>query len=106
MLWVELVTHLWFRYCFSSAAPSSSQVQDTRFSSLEQGFESPWGHVQHHAAIFIAACVVLVGMDAFCLWWTGQPTGGPGDPVGTLRKPRSALVVDGDGAVMMAMAMP
>ena len=25
-------------------APSSSQVQDTRFSSWEQGFESPWGH--------------------------------------------------------------
>ena len=27
-----------------ATAPSSSQVQDTRFSSWEQGFESPWGH--------------------------------------------------------------
>ena len=63
---VELVTHLWFRYSFSSEAPSSSQVQDTRFSSLEQGFESPWGHVQRHAAMSIAACVVLFGMDALC----------------------------------------
>ena len=60
---VELVTHLGFRYPVSSEAPSSSQVQDTRFSSLEQGFESPWGHVQRHAAISIAACVVL--LDVF-----------------------------------------
>ena len=30
--------------CVLSTAPSSSQVQDTRFSSWEQGFESPWGH--------------------------------------------------------------
>ena len=42
---VELVTLLWFRYSVLSEAPSSSQVQDTRFSSLEQGFESPWGHI-------------------------------------------------------------
>ena len=69
---VELVTHLWFRYPFPSEAPSSSQVQDTRFSSLEQGFESPWGHVQRHAAIDIAACVVLAGLDAFCPRGTGR----------------------------------
>ena len=68
---VELVTHLWFRYPDSSEAPSSSQVQDTRFSSLEQGFESPWGHVQRHAAIDIAACVVLAGLVAFCPRGTG-----------------------------------
>ena len=97
---VELVTHLWFRYSFSSAAPSSSQVQDTRFSSLEQGFESPWGHVQRHAAISIAACVVLVGMDALCLWWTGKPTGGSADPIGTFRIPRSPVVVYGHGTVI------
>ena len=69
---VELVTHLLFRYPDSSEAPSSSQVQDTRFSSLEQGFESPWGHVQRHAAIVIAACVVLAGLDAFCPRGTGR----------------------------------
>ena len=69
---VELVTHLWFRYSDSSEAPSSSQVQDTRFSSLEQGFESPWGHVQRHAAIAIAACVVLAGLGALCPGRTGQ----------------------------------
>ena len=26
------------------AAPSSSPVQDTSLSRMEQGFESPWGH--------------------------------------------------------------
>ena len=100
MLCVELVTHLRFRYPDSSEAPSSSQVQDTRFSSLEQGFESPWGHVQRHAAISIAACVVLAGLDTFRPGWAGQPSGRPIDPFGTSCAPRSTVNIHGLGAVV------
>ena len=35
-------------------APSSSLVQDTRFSSWEQGFESPWGHSVRSPTAFAA----------------------------------------------------
>ena len=60
---VELVTHLGFRYPVSSEAPSSSQVQDTRFSSWEQGFESPWGHCA--SPLFRRVCRVRKCSDTF-----------------------------------------
>src|SRR5690606_7658444 len=54
-------------------APSSSPVQDARFSSWKPGFESPWGHCSTPPPRPAGAVVVLS--------WAPSETGRPRDDV-------------------------
>ena len=42
------------------AAPSSSLVQDTRFSSWERGFKSRWGHFERRSELRFERLFVFV----------------------------------------------
>ena len=69
-------------------APSSSLAQDTRFSSLQQGFKSPWGHQNHPES--------YRGLGIFL--WTVSDTQPDGEKCGRKKKSPSSPCDEGPEA--------